>query len=150
MIRKVLDFLSIVFRGGTSHYNEGEMKLLLYALDALPNNEKEIFRAQINGIRLIQRQHPGRLVVSYYRKPKAIPQLPYLGMQHCLVKITYISKGKRKTTSLVLHDGRFMTFERNVPSKAAEIESLVKVLLHPSGYSSVAEEIDSEEHGGRT
>jgi hypothetical protein len=40
-----------------------------------------------------------------------------------------------------------MTFERDVPQATSEIESLVKVTLHPSGHKSVIEELDAEEHG---
>ena len=40
-----------------------------------------------------------------------------------------------------------MTFERNVPKTLSDIETLSSVALHPSGFKSVAPEIDAQEHG---
>ncbi len=142
-MKNVIAFL----RGGTSSFNEPELLLLHATLDSLPEEEAEILAKQIEAVSLIQRQHPGRLVVAYYPKRSNVPQLPYLGYEYCISKVTYKSAGKRKTTNLVLHDGRFMTFERNVPLRNEKIESIVQVVPHPGGYKPVAEEIDTEEHG---
>lgn len=142
-LKKVIAFL----RGGSSEFNEQEMRLLQATVESLPKKEAEILAKQITMVSLVQRQHPGRLVVAYYPKRTNAPQLPYLGYEYCISKVTYNSFGKRKTTDLVLHEGRFMTFERNVPHKEEKIESIVKVVLHPVGYKPVAEEIDAEEHG---
>lgn len=57
-----------------------------------------------------------------------------------------MSRGRVRTTSLVLHDGRFMTFERSVPELEGDIESLVAVEMHPGTQPSVAEDIDRVEH----
>ena len=146
MLKKMFDFFNIALHGGTQSFNDAEIKILSFVLESLPENDKEILAAQIRAVSLVQRQHPGRMVVAYYRKSKNVVQLPYLGYEHCLAKVTYKSSGKAKTTALVLHDGRFMTFERNVPKTISDIESLVRVDLHPDGFSGVAEEIDAEEH----
>lgn len=146
MLNNFFDFLYVALRGGTRRFNDAEKQLLSFVLESLPENDKQVLSAQISAVSLVQRQHPGRLVVAFYRKPKNVVQLPYLGYEHCLAKVTYKSSGKSKTTALVLHDGRFMSFERNVPETMCDIESLVKVALHPSGYSNVAEEINAEEH----
>jgi len=143
VLTKVLDF----FRGGSRDFNEAEKRLLSFLMDALPANDREVLSRQLGSIRLVQRQHPGRLVVAYYKKQQAVPQLPYPGYEYCLAKVSYKSKGRTKATSLVLHNGRFMSFERNVPENPSDIESLGKVILHPEGYSGVAEEIDTDEHG---
>lgn len=146
MLKKMLDLFNIALRGGTQSFNDAEKQILSYALEALPEKEKEILAAQISAVSLVQRQHPGRLVVAFYKKSKNVVQLPYLDYEHCLAKVTYKSHGKSKTTALVLHDGRFVTFERNVPQTTRDIDSLIKVALHPDGYSGVAEEINAEEH----
>lgn len=137
-------------RGGSSEFNEPEMMLLQATIDSMPKEEAEILAKQIEEVSLIQRPNPGRLVVAYYPKRSNAPQLPYFGYEYCISKVTYKSSGKIKTTNLVLHEGRFMTFERNVPLKKDKIESIIKVVLHPGGYKPVAEEIDAEEHGANT
>ncbi len=142
-LKKVIAFM----RGGTSTFNESEMLLLESTLKEFPDQDAQVFLKQIASVSLVQRQHPGRLVAVYYPKNKHVPQLPYGGYEYCLAKVSYRVNGKMKTTNLVLHDGRFMTFERNVPLKSDNIESIAKVLLHPGGYEPVAEEIDGEEHG---
>ncbi|MCC6074346.1 hypothetical protein ACFPTX_13720 [Pseudomonas sp. GCM10022188] len=141
-LKKVIAFL----RGGSSEFNDPEM-LLQATLDSLPKVEAEILAKQIEAVSIVQRQHPGRLVVAYYPKIINVPQLPYLGYEYCISKVTHKSAGKIKTTNLVLHEGRFMTFEGNVPLKEDKIESIVKVVPHPSDYNQVAEKIDTEEHG---
>ena len=142
MLTRLLDF----FRGGSRDFNEAEKRLLSALADALPEHEKEILLRQLSSVRLVQRQHPGRLVVAYYRNPQEVPQLPYRGIEYCIAKINYRTTGKTKATYLVLHHGRFMSFERNVPRTIADIESLGKVVLHPPTYKRVAQEIDAEEH----
>jgi hypothetical protein len=143
MFNKILAFL----RGGTRGFNDAERKLLSFVLNVLPERDKSVLSTQLSSVSLVQRQHPGRLVVAYYRKPNRVPQLPYPGYEYCLANVSYKSGGKTKTTTLTLHDGRLMTFERDVPQATSEIESLVKVTLHPSGHKSVIEELDAEEHG---
>ena len=146
MLTRVLDFL----RGGSRDFNEAEKSLLSFLMDALPIEEKEVLSEQLSSVRLVQRQHPGRLVVAYYKEQPDIPLLPYPGDEYCLAKISYRSNGQTKVTSLVLHDGRFMSFERNVPQTPADIESLSKVVLHPQNYKGMAQDIDAEEHGSAT
>lgn len=142
-LRKVIAFL----RGGTSTLNEPEMLLLQSTLKELPDQDARVFSKQIASLSLVQRQHPGRLVAVYYPKGKHVPQLPYGGYEYCLAKVSYRVNGETRTTNLVLHDGRFMTFERNVPLKSDNIKSITEVALHPDNYEPVAEEIDAEEHG---
>lgn len=144
MLAKISEFLF----GGTRGFNEAEGRLLSFLVDALPAQDRDILSRQLMAVRKVQRQHPGRLVVAYYKKGDDVPQLPYLGYEHCLANVTYKSGGRTKTTSLVLHNGRFMTFERNVPQRISDIEALGAVVLHPSGFKSVAPEIDAQEHGG--
>jgi hypothetical protein len=143
MLNKIIEF----FRGGSSTFNDAEMMLLLFVAEALPEQERSVFSTQINSVSKVKRYHPGRLVVAYYPKSKNVNQLPYVGYEHCLANVTYRSKSKAKTTSITLHEGRLMTLERNVPRAQSEIESIIKVVLHPKGYKSVAEEINAEEHG---
>ncbi len=147
MLRTIVKKISAFLRGGTSTFNETEMLLLKAILNALPEAEAEIFSQQILTVSLVQRPNPRRLVVAYYSNKNKVSQLPYLGYEYCLAKVSYKLNGKTKTTNVVLHDGRLMSLERNVPSKSEEIDSITSVALHPSGYKSVAEEIDLEEHG---
>jgi len=126
-------------------FNEAEELLLSFLIDALPAKDRDILSHQLMAVRKVQRQHPGWLVVAYYKKGGDVPQLPYLGCERCLANVTYKSGGRTKTTSLVLHDGRFMTFERNVPQSLSDIEALVAVSLHPGDFKSVAAEIDAQE-----
>ncbi|GHT87054.1 hypothetical protein AGMMS49960_02390 [Betaproteobacteria bacterium] len=133
--------------GGTRGFNEAENRLLSFLMDSLPAQEREILSRQLLSVRLVQRQNPGKIVVAYYKSGSEVPQLPYPGDEYCLANVTYKSGGRTKTTSLVLHNGRFMTFERNVPQSLSEIEALSSVVLHPKGFKSVAQEIDAQEHG---
>ena len=142
MLTRFLDF----FRGGSRDFNEAEKRLLSALADALPENEKEILLRQLSSVRLVQRQHPGRLVVAYYKNQQEVPQLPYGGIEYCIAKINYRSSGRTKATYLVLHHGRFMSFERSVPKTITDIESIGTVVLHPTTYKRVAQEIDAEEH----
>lgn len=143
MLTKVIDF----FRGGSRDFNEAEKRIFSFVSDALPPTDKATLQQQIISVRLVQRQHPGRLVVAYYKNPQTVEQLPYPGYQHCLAKVSYRSNGKAKTTYIVLHNGRFMTFERDVPQNPSDIDSLIKVVLHPDDFKDVTAEIDAEEHG---
>lgn len=144
VLTKVFDFL----RGGSRSFNEAERQILQFTLEALPAKDRETLSKQIAAVTLVQRQHPGRLVVAYYkRNPEKVPLLPYPGVEHCIAKVSYKSNGKTRTTALVLHNGKFMSFERNVPQLPTDIESVVKVALHPEGFASIAEDIEAEEHG---
>ncbi len=142
MLAKISEF----FFGGTRGFNEAETRLLSFLMDSLPTQEREILARQLISVRKVQRQNPGQLVAAYYKNGDEIPQLPYPGYEYCLANVTYMSGGRAKTTSLVLHNGRFMTFERNVPQHLSEIETLTSVVLHPKGFKSVAPEIDAQEH----
>ena len=146
MLTRFLDF----FRGGSRDFNEAERRLLSALADALPEQEKKILLRQLASVRLVQRQHPGRLVVAYYKNQHEVPQLPYRGTEYCIAKINYRSSGQTKATYLVLHHGRFMSFERSVPKTIADVESLGKVVLHPPTYKGVAQETDAEEHSQST
>jgi len=143
MFAKISEFIF----GGTRGFNDAENRLLASVADSLPAQDRDVLRCQINAVRKVQRQNPGRLVVAYYSERKNVPQLPYPGYEHCLAHVTYKSHGRSKTTSIVLHDGRFMTFERNVPQTLDEIEAVQSVFLHPKGFKGVAQEIDADEHG---
>jgi hypothetical protein len=142
----VLAQISEFFFGGTRDLNAAEKRILASVQDALPVGDREVLLRQLASIRKVQRQLPGRMVAVYYTKGGDVPRLPYPGYEHCLANVTYTSAGRNKTTSLVLHDGRLMTFERNVPRTVEEIEAVRSVVLHPKGFQSVAPEIDAEEH----
>lgn len=144
VIERVLEFL----RGGTIGFNKPELLLLDSVIDALPKAESDILGKQVKLVSIVQRHNPGRLVAAYYPKRSYVPLLPYPGYEYCLAKVSYRLNGATRTTNVVLHDGKFMTFERNVPRKNDRIDAIVKVSLHPSGYKPVAQEIDAEEHGG--
>ena len=143
MLAKLSEFIF----GGTRGFNGAEARLLAAVADSLLPHDREVLKRQINSVRKVQRQNPGRLVVAYYSEGHDVPRLPYQGYEHCLAKVTYKSHGRSKTTSVVLHNGRFMTFERNVPQTLDEIETIQSVVLHPNGFTSVATDIDAEEHG---
>ena len=143
MLAKISEFIF----GGTRSFNEAETRLLSSLLDELPAQDRDILARQLTLIRKVQRNNPGRLVAAYYKRGVDVPQLPYPGYEYCLANVTYRSEGRAKTTSLVLHNGRFMTFERNVPKSASEIESVDAVVLHPHGFKSVVPDIDGQEHG---
>ena len=146
MLTLLLDF----FRGGSRNFNDAEKRLLSALADALPEHEQAILFRELASVRLVQRQHPGRLVVAYYKNQQGVPQLPYRGIEYCIAKINYRSSGHTKTTYLVLHHGRFMSFERDVPRTITDIESLGNVVLHPPTYKGVAQEIDAKEHSQNT
>jgi hypothetical protein len=147
VLKGVLQSIGAALRGGSRTFSLAESRLLSAVVDALPEHERAVLKAQIDGVSLVQRQHPGRLVVAFYPRSLHLPVLPYPGYEYCLAKVTYKSKGRRKSTAVVLHDGRLMSLERNVPDQAADVEELVKVEIHPGGRSDVANEIDAEEHG---
>jgi len=146
MLRKILDLIRCAIHRGTCGFSDAERELLSYVLDSLSENDKKILSAQISAVSLVQRQHPGRLVVAYYRNPTEVQKLPYSGHEHHLANVTYRSKGQTKTAAVVLHEGRLMSLEHNVPTAAGDIDSLVRIQLHPKGYAGVAKEIDAEEH----
>ena len=142
MLTRLLDFL----RGGSRDFNDAEKRLISFVMDALPTDDQHVLTRQLGSIRLVQRQHPGRLVVAYYRSEQEVPQLPYHGYEYCLAKVSYRSNGGTRATSLVLHNGRLMTLERNVPQTLDDIQALGEVTLHPKGHQVVADETDAEEH----
>lgn len=144
MIERVLAFL----RGGTIGFNKLELILLNSVIDALPKAESDILSKQVQSVSLVQRHNPGRLVAAYYPKGSYVPLLSYSGYEYCLAKVSYRCNGTIRTTNVVLHDGKFMTLERNVPRKNDRIDAIVKVSLHSSDYKPVTQEIDAEEHGG--
>jgi len=135
------------FFGGTPGFNDAEARLLASLGDAMPAQDRDVLLQQIRLVRKVQRQHQQRLVAVYYRKNVDIPKLPYPGNEYCLANITYRYEGRPKRTSVVLHDGCLMTFERNVPRRLSEIGEPISVALHPKRFKSVAPEIDAEEHG---
>jgi hypothetical protein len=141
-----LRHLYAALRGGTPGFSAAESRVLSFVLEGMAEPDRSTLTAQIGAVALVQRQHPGRLVVAYYRRPNTVPTLPYAGYEYCLAKVKYMSRGRARTTSLVLHDGRFMTFERNVPELERDIESLVAVEMHPGIQPTVADEIDHAEH----
>lgn len=147
MIREALDSIRAAIRGGTPSFTRAEKQLLSHVLEALPEGDRRVLRAQLDAVSLVQRQHAGRLVVAFYPKSTDVVRLPYPGYEHCLAKVTYRSKGKKQTTAVVLHDGRLMSLERNVPIGEGDIEPPVAVTLHPGGHSGGAADIDAEEHG---
>ena len=146
MLRAVLASIRAALRGGTRGFNPAETQLLSFVLGAMPEDERRILRAQIQAISHVQRQHPGRLVVAFYAKSSHTGSLPYPGYEYCLARVTYRTNGAKRTTAVVLHDGRLMSLERNVPTAEEEIEPPVRVTLHPGRPSPVAVEIDREEH----
>lgn len=143
MFAKLSEFLL----GSTSGLNEAEERLLSFVLDALPAGDREILLLQLRSIRKVQRQHPGRPVGAYYGKGSDTPRLPYPGNAYCLANVSHKSGDRARTTSIVLHDGRFMTFERHVPQRLSEIDALESVALHPRGFKSVNRSINTQEHG---
>lgn len=147
MFKNLKNLFFIICRGGTNGFNDAELALLGYASEALPIEEKQIFELQISSAYLVQRPHKGRISVAYYKHAEQVQQLPYIDYEYCIAKVSYRKNGKRKTTSIVLHDGRLMTLEHNVPVSSKEIDYMEEVVLHPSGFKSVTTEIDSEEHG---
>jgi hypothetical protein len=146
VLNKLLETFSNAVTGRTKGFNAGEARLLQYLIEALPTGEKEILRSQLDAVSVVRRDQPGRMVIAYYRNPQRVPSLPYPGYEHCLAEVSYTSKGKPRKTALVLHDGRFMSFERNVSTSSEDVGGLVSVVLHPKGFSSVTREIDPEEH----
>lgn len=146
----VIEHILAFLRGGTSSFNQPELLILNSVIDSLPEQEAEILNKQIQSVCLVQRNNPGRLVAAYYSKSANIPVLPYSGYEYCLAKVSYKLDGKTKTTNVVLHNGKFMTFERNVPQKNDHIDSIINVALHPNDYKPVTPEIDAEEHGGKS
>ena len=147
MLEKIKDIINIIISGGSSSFNSGENTILSSVYDALPENEKEIFKEQRESIKLVQRQHPGRLVMAYYRKSANTTVLPYSGYEHCLAEVKYKNNNRTKKTKVVLHEGLLQSLEGAVPKDKIEVNEIVNVTLHPKKYKSEAEVIDAEEHG---
>lgn len=150
MLGKIKDLANILIYGGSTKFNSGENTILSAVYAALPNNEKETLEEQLNSVILVQRQHPGRLVMAYYRKSANLVELPYSGYEYCLAEVKYKNNNRTKKTNVVLHDGVFQSLEHAVPKEQTEINEIISVILHPNEYKSVAEEIDNEEHGRNT
>jgi hypothetical protein len=148
MLRRLLGSVRAALRGGTSSFSPAEKQVLSHVLAALPEAERSALRRQIDAVTLVQRQHPGRLVVAFYPKSADVAPLPYPGYEYCLAKVSYISRGRKKTTTVVLHNGRLMSLERHVPVDVGDIEPPVTVTLHPGPRSNMASQIDAEEHRG--
>jgi hypothetical protein len=146
VLEKLKDFVSILIYGGSTKFNSGEIAILTAVYNALPDNEKEIFEEQRNSVKLVQRQHPGRLVMAYYRKSANVSELPYSGYEYCLAEVKYKNSNRTKNTNVVLHDGLLQSLERAVPKDDTEIDKIINVTLHPKKYKSIADEIDAEEH----
>lgn len=148
MLKHLLDSVRAALRGGTRSFNPAETQMLSHVLMALPEVERSTLRRQMDAVSLVQRQHPGHLVVAFYPPAIDVATLPYPGYEYCLAKVTYRSRGRKRITAVVLHNGRLMSLERNVPIVEADIEPPVAVILHPRQRSSVATQIDAEEHRG--
>ncbi|NEZ02551.1 hypothetical protein G4Y73_00135 [Wenzhouxiangella sp. XN201] len=144
MLERVLAFL----RGGTIGFNKPELLLLDSVIGALPEEESDVLRKQVQSVSLVQRHDSGRLVAAYYPKRSSVPLLPYPGYEYCLAKVSYRLNETTRTTNVVLHDGKLMTLERNVPRRNERIDEIVNVSPHPGDYKPVAQEIDAEAHGG--
>jgi len=143
LIERLVAFL----RGGTVGFNKPELLILNSVIEALPSAEVDILGKQVRSVFLVQRPNKSTLVSAYYPKKLRVPPLPYTGYEYCLAKVSYRSKGTTKRTNVVLHDGKLMTLERNVPQGNDLIDAIKEVTLHPSGVKSVAQEIDADEHG---
>ena len=146
-MEKLKDFANILIYGGSTKFNSGENVILTAVYNALPENEKEIFEKQRNSVKLVQRQHPRRLIMAYYRKSANITELPYSGYEYCLAEVKYKNNNRTKKTNVVLHNGVLQSLEREVPKEQTEVNEIVSVVLHPKGYKGVAEEINDEEQG---
>jgi hypothetical protein len=112
----------------------------------LPEHEARIFSEQIESVSLVHRHNPGRMVVVFYPKGSKVPPLPYMDYEYCIAKVRYTSDETTKWTYIVLHNGRLMSFERNVPLKNTKITTVNKIVLHPVGHRAVTDDIDHEEH----
>ena len=145
MWRRIFEFLI----GGTHSLNEAEQRILAAVEATLSEADRATLLHQVGMIRKVQRSNPGRMVNVYYRSTADVPRLPFEADQYCLAEVNYRSAGRDKTTSVVLHRGRLMSFERNVPQASGEIESVTSVRVHPKGWKSVTDEIDAEEHDVR-
>lgn len=143
MLKHVWAFL----RGGTACLNPAELKLIDALIEALPHDEAKILKAQIAKIDLVQRPQAGRMTIAFYRKNLDVALFKQDGYEYCLAKLRYLSGGKKRVTSIVLHDGKFMSIERNIPLKVKDVTKVIEVILHPDDYKPVAEEIDAEERG---
>lgn len=148
MLTTLLRQISARLKGGTAGFNAAERTILAAVAEHLPDGERSAFAAQVEGVHLVQRQHPGRLVVAFYPRATQVQALPYSGYEYCLAKVQYKSVGgQRKTTSVVLHNGRLMSLESNVPQSEGDISEVSAVKLHPKGYRAEATAMDAEEHG---
>ena len=148
MLERIRDFLNTLIYGGTSGFNIGENIILDAVYDELPESEKRIFKLQRESVKLVQRQHPGKLIMAYYGSNNNVNPLPYLGYEHCLAAVKYEFGNQKKTTNVVLHEGVLQSIERNVPKDSTDIEKIISVKLHPKKYKDIATELDAEEHGG--
>lgn len=146
MWAKIQNALNIFLRGGTSTFSISEKFIIASVENELPASDRAILEEQINSISLVQRQHPGRLVVAYYQKRNKPNILPYSGYEYCLAEVHYKHENKTRKVRLVLHDGRLQSLEGAVPISQKSSFKIKKVCLHPQGFKSIAEKIDAEEH----
>lgn len=142
MIKKIIEFL----RGGSKTFNKAEERILSAVLNALNEAEREVVSKQIAAVSLVQRQHPDRLVVAYYSKPNEVMPLPYADYEYCLARVVYESRGEKQRVAVVLHHGRIMSLEGDVPKNLQGIEHVIKVELHPQASIILTNGINSEEH----
>ncbi|WP_329774708.1 hypothetical protein [Agarivorans aestuarii] len=143
----IKDLINKIIYGGTRSFSPAERKLLLAVVGELTSTEGDLLEKQINAICLVQRQNKGRLTMAYYRKSVSIEKFPYQEYAHCLAKVTYKCYGKRMKVSIVLHEGGLQSIEGNVPKALSEIEEILSVQIHPSGFKSAIDALDQEEHG---
>ena len=102
MLKYLRSSVRAALRGGTRSFSAAEKHVLSRVLMALPEVERRTLRRQIDAISLVQRQHPGRLVVVIFPPATDLATLPYPGYEHCLAKVTYTSRGSKRITAVVL------------------------------------------------
>lgn len=146
MFRSKVNAIIAFLRGGTSKFTSAERTLLQSVFKALPEHDAHIFLEQIEAVSLVQRHNPGRMVVAFYPRRSQVRPLPYMGYEYCIAKVRYTADGMKKWTYIVLHDGIFMSLERNVPLKNTDITNVNEVILRPDMYKPVSYDIDREEH----
>lgn len=133
MIEQIVAF----FKGGTSKFFETELFVLNTVIKALPANDAVILKKQIDVVSLVQRPMPGKLITAYYPKKLSVPSLPYSGYEYCIAKLIYRSQDKQRIIHVVLHEGKLMSLEGNVPLKNDCIDEIISVELHPNDYKSI-------------
>jgi len=145
-VGKIADLFNAAFYGGSRSFNAGENAILDAVEAELPESEREIFSKQRGAVNLVQRQHPGKLVMAYYRKASSVPEMPYMSDEFCLAEVWHKRDKQPRKTNVVLHNGILQSLERSVPEDESDIREIVSVCLYPNSYQSLAEELDAEEH----